>query len=139
MGCGYFLLAAADYITGRLERFLGVAAAAPGRPLLKRRVVEHCLYGVDLDPWAVQLAKASLWLDSAVPDERAGDRAHRGLSQFSRCDGPLSRNRRDGRENGTVPSRRASLLSFPAWINTCAAAMPWSAARWSSLAAGSTS
>src|SRR5258708_30589060 len=31
--------------------------------LLKRRVLKSCIYGVDLNPMAVELAKASLWLD----------------------------------------------------------------------------
>ena len=31
--------------------------------LLKRHVLKRCLYGVDLNPMAVELAKVSLWLD----------------------------------------------------------------------------
>jgi Eco57I restriction-modification methylase len=31
--------------------------------LLKRQVLKRCLYGVDLNPMAVELAKVSLWLD----------------------------------------------------------------------------
>ncbi len=88
MGSGYFLLAAADFITARIERFLGDAAVV--RPLLKQRVVERCLYGVDLDPWAAELAKASLWLDSALPDERETEIWERAaplasLDQHLRC------------------------------------------------------
>ena len=32
--------------------------------LLKRHVLKRCIYGVDLNPMAVELAKVSLWLDS---------------------------------------------------------------------------
>ncbi len=32
--------------------------------LLKRRVMKRCIFGVDLNPMAVELAKLSLWLDS---------------------------------------------------------------------------
>jgi len=32
--------------------------------LLKRMVMKRCIYGVDLNPMAVELAKLSLWLDS---------------------------------------------------------------------------
>ena len=32
--------------------------------LLKRRVMKRCIFGVDLNPLAVELAKLSLWLDS---------------------------------------------------------------------------
>ena len=31
--------------------------------LLKRHVLKRCIYGVDLNPMAVELAKVSLWLD----------------------------------------------------------------------------
>ena len=31
--------------------------------LLKRHVLKRCVYGVDLNPMAVELAKVSLWLD----------------------------------------------------------------------------
>lgn len=32
--------------------------------LLKRRIMKRCIFGVDLNPMAVELAKLSLWLDS---------------------------------------------------------------------------
>src|SRR5205807_3786388 len=32
--------------------------------LLKRQVLKRCVYGVDLNPMAVELAKVSVWLDS---------------------------------------------------------------------------
>ena len=41
-------------------------ADIPSLPLLKREVVQRCLYGVDLDPVAVELAKASLLLDAGM-------------------------------------------------------------------------
>ncbi len=34
---------------------------------LKRHVVERCIYGVDLDPLAVELAKTSLWIETMDP------------------------------------------------------------------------
>ncbi|MFJ2826409.1 Eco57I restriction-modification methylase domain-containing protein [Streptomyces sp. NPDC087263] len=33
----------------------------------RREVAEHCLYGVDINPLAVELAKFSLWLDTVEP------------------------------------------------------------------------
>jgi len=90
MGSGHFLVEAVDYITDRLVRFLdgfpflgyffegmrrdilaemerqGVTVD-PGRltdvTLLKRHVLKRCIYGVDLNRMAVELAKVSLWLD----------------------------------------------------------------------------
>ncbi len=32
--------------------------------IIRRAVVEHCLYGVDLDPLAVELARVSLWVET---------------------------------------------------------------------------
>ena len=34
------------------------------RPRLKRYVVERCLYGVDLDPLAIELARLTLWIET---------------------------------------------------------------------------
>lgn len=93
MGSGHFLVEAVDFITDTLLDFLNrfpnnpVAFAlertrssileALGRQgvtvdankltdvnLLKRHVLKRCIYGVDLNPMAVELAKVSLWLDA---------------------------------------------------------------------------
>lgn len=37
------------------------------RARLKRYIVEGCIYGVDLDPLAVELAKLSLWIETMDP------------------------------------------------------------------------
>jgi hypothetical protein len=34
------------------------------KAVLKRHVVEHCIYGVDLDPLAVELCRLSLWIET---------------------------------------------------------------------------
>ena len=93
MGSGHFLVYAADWLTERLitilndfpdnpvlariaairEQIVGNLAEQgihlePERlkdtHLLKRMVMKRCIYGVDLNPMAVELAKLSLWLDS---------------------------------------------------------------------------
>lgn len=92
MGSGHFLVEAVDYITDRLADFLtsfrwnpvvyelaltrreiqeemerqGVTidmSKLTDLNLLKRRVLKSCIYGVDLNPMAVELAKVSQWLD----------------------------------------------------------------------------
>jgi type I restriction-modification system DNA methylase subunit len=92
MGSGHFLVEAVDFITDRLLKFLnqfpinlvncalertrqsileslgeqGVTvdpAKLTDINLLKRHVLKRCIYGVDLNPMAVELAKVSLWLD----------------------------------------------------------------------------
>ncbi len=92
MGSGHFLVEAVDYLTDRMADFLSAfrwnpvvyelaktrreiqeemerqrVTIDPGKltdlNLLKRRVLKSCIYGVDLNPMAVELAKVSLWLD----------------------------------------------------------------------------
>ena len=93
MGSGHFLVEAVDRITDQLLKFLNAfpinpvsfdlertrhrswsrSATRASRSirdkltdinLLKRHVLKRCIYGVDLNPMAVELAKVSLWLDA---------------------------------------------------------------------------
>ncbi len=92
MGSGHFLVEAVDYITDKTLDFLNAfpwnpiiahifrmretilqemddqgITIDPKRltdvNLLKRHVLKRCIYGVDINPMAVELAKVSLWLD----------------------------------------------------------------------------
>jgi hypothetical protein len=92
MGSGHFLVEAVDFITDRMLTFLNAFPWNPVQAhltetrdailieveqqgvtldpakltdvnLLKRHVLKRCIYGVDLNPMAVELAKVSLWLD----------------------------------------------------------------------------
>jgi hypothetical protein len=68
-GSGHFLVAAAHRIARRLaEVRTGESEPTPEatREAL-RDVVSRCLYGVDLNPMATELAKVSLWLEAHVP------------------------------------------------------------------------
>jgi hypothetical protein len=101
MGSGAFLVAACRFLADRLvEAWVDEGDAEAGRALAerttqtadaevsgvllraRRQIAEHCLYGVDINPLAVEMAKLSLWLvtmDSERPfgflDDRlvAGD------------------------------------------------------------------
>ena len=71
MGSGHLLVGATEYIA----RFLVGLALAPsdlrGEAELaywRRRVAQACIYGVDLNPLAVDLAKLSLWLITVAKD-----------------------------------------------------------------------
>ena len=76
MGSGHFLLRACQYLAEEIAT--NPYTGDPGGAHLesdestltfwKRRVVEHCLYGVDLNPLAVELAKVALWLETAAVD-----------------------------------------------------------------------
>jgi type I restriction-modification system DNA methylase subunit len=92
MGSGHFLVEAVDFITDKAIAFLDRFPWNPVQAhlaytreqiltemetsginldrrklddinLLKRHVLKRCIYGVDLNPMAVELAKVSLWLD----------------------------------------------------------------------------
>ncbi len=72
MGSGHFLVEATEYIA----RFLvdygilpdGKTPEEADLAYWKRRVVQSCIYGVDLNPLAVELAKLSLWLITVAKD-----------------------------------------------------------------------
>ena len=69
MGSGAFLVAACHYLADQCERarirdgeWIASEITPVDRATLRRQVAERCLYGVDLNPMAVQLARLSLWL-----------------------------------------------------------------------------
>lgn len=67
-GSGHFLLAAARRLADHVARIRVGGTPAPGdyqRSL--RDVVRHCIYGVDMNPLAVELCKVSLWMESVDP------------------------------------------------------------------------
>ena len=72
MGSGHFLVETTEFIARFLiDRALPVESDAHGEPDLlywKRRVAQSCVYGVDLNPLAVELAKLSLWLTTVAKD-----------------------------------------------------------------------
>ena len=67
MGSGHFLVGAADFLSlamatdPNLPEPADIGDEEP-QTYYKRLIVERCLYGVDLNPLAVELAKLSLWL-----------------------------------------------------------------------------
>jgi hypothetical protein len=96
MGSGHFLVAAVDRIESRMRSFLadpetqvpgvndelmrlaGAAKAALGRDeaaigevepaaLLRRQVARRCIYGLDINPLAVELSRLALWIHTFVP------------------------------------------------------------------------
>lgn len=69
MGSGHFLVAATEY----LARAYGEALVREGKNgegvisdeefiRYKRMIAERCIYGVDINPMAIELAKLSIWL-----------------------------------------------------------------------------
>jgi hypothetical protein len=75
MGSGAFLVAANRYLAAAYEAALireGRCHASdlnePERASIRRSIAERCLYGVDVNPMAVQLARLSLWLATLSGD-----------------------------------------------------------------------
>jgi hypothetical protein len=69
VGSGHFLLRAAHRIARHLARVRsGEEEPSPSvyRTAL-RDVIGHCLYGVDINPMAVELCKVTLWLEALEP------------------------------------------------------------------------
>lgn len=60
------------------------AANSEARAWCKRRIAERCLFGVDLNPTAVNLARVSLWIESL-----AGDRPLTYFEHHVRCGNSL--------------------------------------------------
>ena len=68
-GSGHFLVAAARRIAKRLAAVREHNPEPPVEALRHalRDVIGRCIYGVDLNPMAVELAKVSLWLEALDP------------------------------------------------------------------------
>jgi hypothetical protein len=68
-GSGHFLIAAAHRLAHRLASVRsGDTEPAPEEMRRALRdVIRHCIYGVDLNPMAVELCKVSLWMESLEP------------------------------------------------------------------------
>ncbi len=78
MGSGHFLVEATDYIAreiihareiARQEDLESEAVAEADIHWARREVVRNCIYGVDLNPMAVELAKLSLWLTTVAANK----------------------------------------------------------------------
>lgn len=70
-GSGHILLSAARRVGFELAK-LRSKEDQPSPPVLRtavRDVIRHCIYGVDLNPLAVELCKVALWLEAHAPGE----------------------------------------------------------------------
>ncbi len=73
-GSGHFLIAAVD----RLAKHLARIRTGDDEPSLtaiqhaKRDIIGRCIFGVDLNPMAVELCKVSLWMEALEPGKPLG-------------------------------------------------------------------
>jgi type I restriction-modification system DNA methylase subunit len=66
MGSGHFLAAAIGFLAQKYAEACAAADIIKSEADVKRLILENCIYGVDINPRAVKLAKMSLWLESAM-------------------------------------------------------------------------
>ena len=78
-GSGHFLIAAAHRIAHRLAAVRsGESEPAPDEQRhALREVINHCVYGIDVNPMAVELCKVSLWMEATEPGRPLGFLDHR--------------------------------------------------------------
>jgi type II restriction/modification system DNA methylase subunit YeeA/tRNA1(Val) A37 N6-methylase TrmN6 len=78
MGSGHFLTSAIDYLAREIIDAQEKQAAQQGIETVdeehdinwaRRQVAQRCIYGVDLNPLAVELAKVSLWLRTLAAEQ----------------------------------------------------------------------
>ena len=76
MGSGAFLVAACRYLAEAVEEariregvWHPADVTGPDRAALRREIALRCLFGVDLNPMAVQLARLSIWLATLAADK----------------------------------------------------------------------
>ena len=68
-GSGHFLLAAARRLAAEIARIESGADTSDEstRQHALREVVQHCIFGVDRNPLAVELCKTALWMETVEP------------------------------------------------------------------------
>ena len=84
MGSGHFLVEAVDFLGRHLDDAINkdierelIKEWKYSDDWLRREIVSHCIYGVDLNPMAVELAKVSLWLKTISKDKPLSFLDHR--------------------------------------------------------------
>ncbi len=66
-GSGHFLIAAASTLAVYLSRIRDGGDTVTGYREAYRDIVSNCIYGVDINPMAVELTKMALWLEGYEP------------------------------------------------------------------------
>ncbi len=121
MGSGAFLVAACRYLAGAYEAALIAAGAchapdidAADRAGFRRLVAQRCLFGVDLNPMAVQVGRLSLWLTSLAADKPLTFLDHHLVAGNSLVGASIDDLARPAGRTRPGPAARASLPLFAA-------------------------
>ena len=62
MGCGQFLLGAVNYVRKKVKKIIDSSRVQE----FMQKFAENCLFGIDLNPVAVDLTRISLWLETGM-------------------------------------------------------------------------
>ncbi|WP_129670827.1 Eco57I restriction-modification methylase domain-containing protein [Candidatus Chloroploca sp. Khr17] len=136
MGSGHFPVAATEYIARYLVE-LGVqppaeAGEEPDLVYWKRRVAQSCIYGVDLNPLAVDLAKLSLWLATAAKGRplsfldhhlRCGNALVGSRATEVAVSKPVKPAKRSKKELAAAQAGQLSMLEDPAFAGAMSSAV----------------
>ncbi len=116
MGSGHFPVEATDYIARFLVEHIEQSQTETGGEselaFWRRRVAQSCIYGVDLNPLAVNLAQLSLWLATVAKGKPLSFLDHHlrcGNSLLGANLTQLRLNSPNGKKNG----KKARILSTP--------------------------
>lgn len=143
MGSAHFLVAAIDRIEARFTAFLaehhvprvadelarlgkhardtlgdqGASIDIETSSLLRRQIARRCIYGLDLNLIAVELARVSIWIHTFVPGLAMSTLDHNlvvgnsltGIGTIDEVLGVLEPNRAPGQESFFAPGIRAAL------------------------------
>src|SRR6185503_16023668 len=120
MGSGAFLVAVCRYLSAAAEEALiedgtwhAHDVTAADRAALRRDVASRCLFGVDLNPMAVQLARLSLWLATLATDKPLSFLDHHLVAGNSLVGASPDDLRRQPGGSGTRGRRHEELPLFP--------------------------
>ncbi len=119
MGSGHFLVGAVEFLAGKLmeaaERDIEWEIVQDEGQFTnewaKREAVSHCIYGVDLNELAVELAKVSLWLRTIAREKPLSFLDHR-LKQGNSLVGARLSDLKHFPGVNSVPKDQATLPSF---------------------------
>ena len=134
MGSGAFLVAACRYLAWAVEdaliqegRWHSHDITHADRVALRRDVALRCLFGVDLNPTAVQLARLSMWLATLAADKPLSFLDHHLVTGHSLIGAtPEDLERQPGGGHGRKRQERLSLFDegdFPATLAHAASVM----------------
>lgn len=128
MGSGHFLVEACEFLANRLveawgeakpEELESVEVAEHDVHWARREIVRHCIFGVDLNPMAVELAKLSLWLETVAANKPLTFLDHHlkvGNSLIGAKVVDLkklpSKERKESAENGKKPLKAPTIWDF---------------------------